>query len=251
MNLHNKVISYDDRRDLIIPGNAQETVEFCAKQFIQIGNEAIYQRGFYTVALSGGSTPKAIFQLLSKPPYAEQLDWNKVLVFWSDERSVGPDDPESNYKMAMTSGLEKLPIKKENIFRMKAESNIEDNAEEYEKKILEMVPNGVFDLLMLGMGDDSHTASLFPHTVALHVVERLVVPNEVPQKATWRMTLTYTCINQARHIVIYVIGKNKAETVAKVLQSNYDPETFPVQAVGTKKNKALWILDRDAASKIS
>lgn len=247
--LWNEMIkSFDARRDIVIPGGSQETVQFCTRQFLQIGKEAIRQRGAFVVALSGGQTPQAIFSNLSRPPYREMLDWTKVFCFWSDERSVPPDHPDSNYHNAMKAGLAQLPIPKEQIFRMPAEENIEKNALTYERLIREKVPSLNFDLIMLGMGEDGHTASLFPHTPALHTTYRLVVANYVPEKKTWRMTMTYECIQQALHICLAVMGENKAHMVAQALTGPYEPENWPVQRVGTPTHKALWILD-SAASK--
>lgn len=237
---------FDKRRDMIIPGNAQETVIFCAKQFLQIGRKSIEKNGFFSVALSGGSTPNAIFKEISKPDHAQSLDWSKVLCFWSDERSTPPNHSESNYFNAMQSGLAALPILPENIFRMPAEKDIEENALAYEQLIRQKLPSLQFDLMMLGMGEDGHTASLFPRTHGLHTTNRLVIANYVPQKHTWRMSMTYECINMAKTICIYVIGANKANAVVKVLLGSYDPDNLPIQRIGTPSHKAIWILDTAA-----
>ncbi len=242
--------SLDERRDIIIPGNMEKTIHFCVQQFLETGLEAIEERGLFTVALSGGQTPNAIFKELSNPSYQKALDWTKVLCFWSDERSVPPTDPESNYAMAMKSGLAKLPLPQENIFRMVAENDIEENALAYEELIREKVPSVSFDLLMLGMGEDGHTASLFPRTHGLHTKDRLVIANYIPQKHTWRMSLTYECIHAAKVISIYAMGKNKSEMVAQALTSAYDPDNIPIQRVGTPHHKALWILDNEASEKL-
>lgn len=242
-----KIGSFDKRRDLIIPGNDLETIHFSVCQFLEIGREAIQERGAFSVALSGGNTPHAIFRELSKPSHQSALDWSKVLLFWSDERSVPPTDPESNYYSAMQAGLSSLPIKQENVFRMVAEKDIEENALAYEQLIKQKVSSLHFDLMMLGMGEDGHTASLFPCTNALHARDRLVVANYVPQKQTWRMTMTYECIHRARTICIYALGAKKAHMVANVLLGPYDPEQFPVQRIGTPMHKALWILDNTAS----
>ncbi|MDP1879701.1 MAG: 6-phosphogluconolactonase [Parachlamydiaceae bacterium] len=250
-NIHNhqQIFSIDDRRELIIPGNLNETIQFCVNQFLEIGNQAIREKDFFTVALSGGSTPSAIFKELAKEGNREKIDWNKVLCFWSDERSVPPNNPENNCYSAMQSGLNQVPLLPEHIYRMQAEKNIQQNSLFYEKLIHEKVPNNRFDLIMLGMGEDGHTASLFPHTDALQVSDRLVIENEVPQKNTWRMTFTYPCINQAHHICIYVLGKNKAKMVREVLiDSENNFENLPIQKIGTEENKALWILDQEASS---
>ena len=245
-----KIRSFDKRRDLIIPGDAQETIHFSVCQFLEMGREAIQQRGVFSVALSGGNTPQAIFQELCKPSHQSALDWSKVLFFWSDERSVPPTDPESNYYSAMQSGISSLPVKQENVFRMVAEKDIEANALAYEQLIKQKVSSLHFDLMMLGMGEDGHTASLFPCTNALHARDRLVVANYVPQKQTWRMTMTYECIHMSRTICIYALGAKKAHMVANVLSGPYDPEQFPVQRIGTPMHKALWILDHAASERL-
>lgn len=245
-----EVKSFDKRRELIIPGDADETVLFCARQFIQIGQESLAERNLLTVALSGGHTPNAIFKEISKPEYTDSLDWSKVFFFWSDERSVPPTHPESNYFNAMQSGLAKLPLPSQNIFRMPAEQDIEKGALAYEEMIKEKVPSLSFDMVMLGMGEDGHTASLFPRTVGLHNSSHLVIPNYIPQKHTWRMTLTYECIHKAKHICIYVIGPSKATAVATVFNNAYDPDNLPIQKVGTADHKALWIMDDAASEKL-
>lgn len=235
------------RQEIIIPGNLEETIQFSVNQFLEIGNKAIQDRGAFYVALSGGSTPHAIFHELSESNHRSTLDWSKVTCFWSDERSAPPTTTENNYYSAMQAGLGKLSLKKENIFRMVAEKEIEKNALAYENLIREKVPSLQFDLLMLGMGEDGHTASLFPFTQGLHAKDRLVIANHVSQLNTWRMSMTYECIHLARTICIYALGEKKAKMVATVLQGPYDPEKYPVQKIGTAEHKAFWILDKDSA----
>jgi 6-phosphogluconolactonase len=249
-NWQQKLKHFDEKRDIIIPGDREEPLHFCVQQFLEIGREAIASRGLFAVALSGGQTPNAIFRKLSHPLYRKAVDWTKVLCFWSDERSVPPDHPESNYGMAMEAGLTALPLLNQHIFRMVAEKDIEEEALKYEQLIRNWVPSGRFDLMMLGVGEDGHTASLFPKTHALHAKNRLVVANHVPQKQTWRMSLTYECIHLSRCICIYALGKNKAPIVAQTLAGPYDPDNWPVQRVGTPHCKAFWILDNEAASQL-
>lgn len=246
-----KIRPYDDRRDIIIPGDEEETVAFCTRQWIQIGQEAISKRGQFAVALSGGHTPNAIFKELSKPENIKSLDWSKVLCFWSDERSVPPTDPESNYHAAMQAGFATLPLKPENIFRMQGEGAIEEHAKAYEELIRKQLPSFQFDLIMLGMGEDGHTASLFPHTEGLHAAAgRLVIANFVPQKNTWRMSFTYECIQQGKVICIYAMGSKKAAMVAKVLTGSYEPDLLPIQRIGTPDRPATWILDTAASAQL-
>lgn len=238
--------SWDNRRDIAHPGDKEETLTFAVEHFINCGKEAINTHGFFIVALSGGSTPKAIFEKLSSTGYSSELDWTKVLLFWGDERSVPPTNSDSNFRMAMDAGLKTLSIPSDHIFRMEAEENIEENARAYEEQINEALGPRPFDLIMLGMGEDGHTASLFPGTKALNEKTALVVANEVPEKKTWRMTLTYPCINRAKNIVLYVVGKSKAAMLKQVFLEKHEPP-FPVSLIGSPGNKALWVLDSDAA----
>lgn len=230
----------DERRKIIVPGDEETTVQYAVDHFVTLAQRAIVDHGAFFVALSGGSTPKRIYAEL--PKYKDVVDWKRVFLFWSDERSVPPEDPESNYHMAMTSGLEKLGIPDNQIFRMHAEVDIEENAKAYEKQIRKTIGIRTFDLIMLGMGDDGHTASLFPGTKGLTVQDRLVIANEVPQKNTWRMTFTFPLINSAQ-AVFYVLGKNKAKPLASVFQG----DSLPAARVGTREHPALWIVDNAAA----
>jgi len=246
-----QIQAFDERRDIVIPGNKMQTINFCVQQFIDIAQHAIKDHGSFSVALSGGSTPKSIYEQLTTGENREKIDWKKVYLFWSDERAVPPDNIESNYRMAMEAGFSKVPIPAENVFRMVVENHIDEHAKEYEKLIKSKVHSGQFDLVMLGMGEDGHTASLFPKSHGLHTPDRYVVANYVQQMHVWRMTMTYECINAAKHISIYVLGKNKAEMVKRVLSGPFDPDELPIQNVGTPTHKALWILDSEAASQIS
>ncbi|GAB5411705.1 MAG: 6-phosphogluconolactonase [Chlamydiales bacterium] len=223
----------------IVPGNKEETLAYAVNHWIETAKKAIAKNGSFRVALSGGSTPKAIYEKLSQE-HTNSIDWSKVHLFWGDERTVPPTDPESNYKMAMDAGLAKLPIPKNQIHRMVAETNIEENATAYEQLL-----STPLNLVMLGMGEDGHTASLFPNTAALSEKSRLVIPNLIPQKNTTRMTLTFPAINQAHAIVFYVLGDSKKDMIKKIF---HEPEhEFPSQLIGTPQNKALWILDSSAA----
>lgn len=239
--------SWDERRDIAHPGDQSQALVFAVEHFLNCAKEAIKKHGHFAVALSGGSTPKKIFEMLSSAPYSSEIDWSKVLLFWGDERSVAPTDPESNFRMAMDAGLKSLSIPPAHIFRMEAEDNLEVSAKLYETKIQEALGPRPFDLVMLGMGEDGHTASLFPGTTALNVKDALAVANEVPQKNTWRMTLTYPCINRAQNVAIYVLGKSKADMVGKVFLETHEPP-YPVSLIGTPQNKALWVVDTEAGA---
>lgn len=245
-----KITPWDERRDLVIPGDNHSTTLFCTDHWISVCNKSISDHGAFYVALSGGSTPKAIFERITSPPYDNRIDWSKVHLFWSDERAVLPEHPDSNYHMAMQAGLQKMPIPKEQIHRMQAEKDIEAHALSYEKTIQSVLKGRPFDLVMLGMGEDGHTASLFPHTKALTETQRLVAANFLPEKNIWRMTFTYRCINAASHIALYVLGAGKKHILVEVLCSPDQFDRLPVQKVGTKEHHALWIVDEAAASEI-
>lgn len=237
--------SFDERRDLIILENKEKAISFSIDEFLKIAKDAIQENDKFTVALSGGSTPKAIYEGV----YAKgrnSLDWSKVWLFFGDERAVPPTDPDSNYHMAMQA-FGKLPIPKHQIFRMEAEGDIRKKAKEYEKIIETHVGPDLFDLVMLGMGEDGHVASLFPETEALKIQGEAVAANFVPQKNSFRMTLTFDCINNSSHIHLYVFGSAKKEMVKRVLMPPSKAPILPAELVGTSAQKALWILDQDAA----
>ncbi len=235
-----------DCAQLLIPGDLETTYRAGCRHFVDVCKEAIFRRGAFFVALSGGSTPKALYTLLTKPPYREQIEWGKVWLFWSDERSGPPTDPESNYNMALLSGFSKVAIPEGQIHRMEATGDLPKNALAYEEKIRSLLYGQPFDLVMLGMGEDGHVASLFPGTEALLVKDHLVAANFVPQKNSMRMTLTFSCINEARVIVVYILGDSKKERVYDALM--HPEKDYPIQHVGTPSHPALWILDEKAAA---
>lgn len=234
---------WDNRRDYAVPGDAKETVAWAADHWIHSAERAIQQRGRFAVALSGGSTPKAIYETLRK----KKLDWTKIWLFWSDERNVPQDHADSNYRMAMES-LGSMPIPASQIIRMQTEKDIETAAFDYEEKIKHHLGKHLFDLVMLGVGEDGHTASLFPNTAALHST-RLVAANYLPDKKTWRMTLTFPAIEQSSQAVIYAIGAAKQKIVPQVLKAPIE-SPFPASRIGTPEHKALWVMDLEAAKKI-
>lgn len=245
--LQSIIKGYDERRNIARPGGYEETVDFAVQHLLDSAKRAIAQKGLFSVALSGGSTPKAIFSALSRAEKRGEVDWKRVLLFWSDERLVPPDHPDSNYRMAMEAGLSHLPIPLENIHRMRGEEEPEAEALKYEKLIGEKLQGAPFDLVTLGMGNDGHTASLFPKTHALHSVGRKVVANFIPKMECWRLTMTFECINEAKESAIYLLGEGKAATIREIFTSPYDPDRFPIQKIGTPKRKALFIMDDDAA----
>lgn len=241
---------WDDRRNLIIPGNNTASVIFCIEHFEAIAKQSIQDHGAFYVALSGGSTPKAIFEHLTVHSLLSEAEWSKIHIFWSDERAVPPTHADSNYKMAMDAGLAKMPIPRDQIHRMQAEDNIEVNAQQYEQQIKKTLKNRPFDLIMLGIGDDGHTASLFPHTEGLKTIGKLIVANYLPEKEVWRMTMTFECINSARNIAVYVLGAQKKFILSDIFFSQEEFDRLPAQRIGSKAHKALWIADEAAAMEL-
>src|SRR3569833_1811385 len=186
-----------------------------AEQLVDIAEDAVAKRGQARIAISGGSTPKAAFQLLANPgqPWLRRMPWAELEIYWVDERTVPPDHPESNYRMTREAMLDKVPLKSEQIHRMEDELAPEVASARYESLLrntfrLEGAETPRFDLVQLGMGDDGHTASLFPHTEAIHEMGRLVTANKVPLKETWRITLTWPVINQASSVFFLIGGAN-------------------------------------------
>jgi len=228
-----------------------------ARLFASHVEQAVATRGVARVAISGGSTPKGMFELLADPtkPFAETIPWDKLQLFWVDERCVPPTHPESNYLMTKTALLDKVGILPQNVFRMEGELDPEEAANRYEAAIrnslkLEGAESPHFDLVLLGMGDDGHTASLFPHTAAINEMGRLVVANHVPQKDTWRISLTWPVINASAEVAFELVGAGKAGILAQVLTGPRDPETLPSQLIRPTNGKLLFLLDEAAASKL-
>jgi 6-phosphogluconolactonase len=238
--------------------DAEAVSRAAAEEFVRRAAEAIAARGRFTVALSGGSTPRRLYQLLAGAPYRGQVDWGRVDVFWGDERSVPPDDKESNYRMAREAMLAALALPAGHVHRMEAErADRAVAAREYQDEIARVFGvdvNGespAFDLILLGMGPDGHTASLFPHTAALGETKRWVVVNHVPQHHTDRMTLTYPVLDRAREVLFLVAGPDKAEPLAEVLQGPPDPQRLPSQRVRPANGQLLFFVDRAAAARLT
>ncbi|MDE3046054.1 MAG: 6-phosphogluconolactonase [Verrucomicrobiota bacterium] len=234
--------TWDPRRNIIVAGEKSKAIARAAEHWIHTAKRSILQTGRFAVALSGGSTPQAIYQEIAVN-YATAIDWSKVHLFWSDERAVPSDHPRSNYHSAMESGLKTLPIPLSQIHRMKGEDK---DAAGYEDLIRRELSPRLFDLVMLGVGEDGHTASLFPRTTALEEELKLVTSNYIPDQNEWRLTLTIPCINQSAQVAFYAFGESKQAIVPLVLNAAIK-SSFPASAIGTPEKKALWILDVAAA----
>ena len=234
----------------------QELFGAAAEEVVRTAQEAVADRGRFTIALSGGSTPKSLFNLLASNARTT-LPWDKMFFFWGDERHVAPTDPDSNFRMADEAMLSKIPVAPGNIFRIEAENpDASAAAAAYEKtlrKFFQLGSDGVprFDLILLGMGPDGHTASLFPLTAALQEKSRLVVANWVEKLKTNRLSLTLPVLNAARCVTFLVSGTDKAVVLKSVLEEAVPGEQYPAKMVRPTDGKLVWLLDRAAASALS
>jgi len=224
-----------------------------AELFVELTKAAVAARGRFTVALSGGSTPRGLFEDLAATK-SGTLPWDKMFFFWGDERHVPPDDPQSNYRMAQEALLSKVPVPAANVFRIPAEdSDASLAAASYEATLRKFfqLGNGQlprFDLILLGMGPDGHTASLFPETKALTETSHLVVANWVEKLHTYRITLTAPVLNAAREVDFLIAGHDKADAVREVLEGSGSPELYPSKLVKPTDGKLLFIMDEGAAT---
>lgn len=240
-------------RDIKVVKNADALSSLAANLFVDLARESITIRGSFTVALAGGSTPRKLYSLLASERYRHEIDWNRVSIFFGDERHVPPDSDESNFRMANETLLAPLGINPKNIHRWRAElSDTFIAADQYQVELAELLGsrNGSLDLVLLGLGDDAHTASLFPNTSALSENKRLAIANWVEKLNAYRLTLTPKAINAARNIVFLVSGKEKAEAVTQVLEGEFRPDDFPAQLIIPDHGTVYWLLDEAAASLI-
>ena len=215
--------------------------------------QAIAERGVFHAALSGGNTPNALFRLISSPELAGQFDWPHIHLWWSDERYLPLASPELNFNMADGALVSRIDIPSGNVHRVRVELAAGDAAADYEQAITQLVapagdpPLPAFDLILLGLGDDGHTASLFPGTVAALPADRLVAAHFVPKVNMQRITFTPRLINAARHVMFLVSGRSKAEILQRVIHGPYQPDVLPSQLVAPVAGDLTWMLDADAA----
>ncbi len=225
-----------------------------AQYIVRLASESIVMHGRFTIALSGGSTPRKLYSLLGSEPYRSQIDWALVEIFWSDERCVPPDSEDSNYRMARETLLSNIPIAAKQVHRMPADQPDRDVASQAYTLELQGTfgTDGIprFDLIQLGMGPEGHTASLFPHQPSLHEQQRLVMPVITPKPPPPRLTFTPPLLNAARHILFLVTGADKSDAVHAVLEGEYNPDEYPAQIVRPKDGEVTWMLDTAAAEKL-
>lgn len=223
-----------------------------AERFVCAAVRSVAMRGTFFVALSGGGSPKGMYELLGSAEFSGLIPWTRTELFFSDERCVPPESDQSNYRMVNEALLSVVPIPEGNIHRFRGEDPPEAAAEQYEQEIHDVVGESPrFDLILLGLGADTHTASLFPNTPALREAGRHAAANYVEKLGQYRLTMTLPLINQAESVIILTFGEDKAAAVAEALCGPVDVERHPVQAVHPAYGRALWIVDQAAASKIT
>lgn len=241
--------------EIRILSTPQELFGAAAEEVVRTAKEAVEQRGRFAIALSGGSTPNSLYNLLATNARTS-LPWDRMFFFWGDERHVPPTDPDNNYRSADEAMLSKIPVAPGNVFRIETENpDAAAAAEAYEKtlqKFFALEPGKIprFDLILLGMGPDGHTASLFPGTAALEEKSRLVVANWVEKLKTSRLTFTLPVLNAARCVTFLVSGVDKAPALNAVLKGDAPGEQYPAKLVQPSPGSLIWLVDRAAASEL-
>ena len=240
--------------NILISDNLELLSRAAAELFIEDSKQAVSQRGRFLVALSGGSTPMELYKLLAQSPYREQVDWTRVHVFWGDERCVPMEDLENNYRQARDVLLNQVSIPKENIHRVLSDLEPVATAEDYARVLKDFASPPLdwprFDLVLLGMGEDGHTASLFPGSEVNVTSPTLAVTAQYQNRPAHRVTLTPLVFNAARRIIFLVNGKSKSQTLANVLYGEYQPEKLPAQRIHPADGELIWMVDQSAASKL-
>ena len=232
-----------------------------AELFVAASIESIGAADRFAVALSGGSTPQSLYALLATDAYATRVDWSRVHIFWGDERSVPPSSPESNYRMTRAALLARVPVPAANVHRIRGEDEPAAAAAAYERKLRELFATPVgeprtttgarFDLVLLGLGKDGHTASLFPRSAAVRETRRWAVAEDLADLSMSRVTLTPVVINAAAEIAFLVCGREKSATLKRVLEGPSEPDALPAQAIAPRAGRLRWLVDADAAADLA
>lgn len=237
----------DDIGGIRVFPDVASLAQVAAEQFVELARGAVETRQRFLVGLSGGNTPKPLYELLATKRFAEKIDWARVQVFFTDERCVSPDHPDSNYKMAAAALLDGVSIPPTNVHRIRGELPPTDAAALYREELRRVLgESGRFDLILLGMGTDGHTASLFPGSVALEEGDKEVVAPYVEALQAWRITLTLPVINASRHVLFLVGGSEKAGALSRVLSG----EPLPAGLVKPAAGALTWFVSRDAAGSV-
>ena len=239
--------------DITIYPDSEHFVDGSADFIAGLAARAVAERGRFAIALSGGSTPRPIYARLATGAYAERIDWPRVHIFFGDERCVPPDDSRSNYRMAREALLDHVPLPPGNIHRIRGEDDPAQAALAYAQEVQRLFRSAsapAFDLICLGMGENGHTASLFPGTAALREQVQWVVPQYVEVMTTWRVTFTTVLINAARHIAFFAAGTGKADVLWRVHAGPYQPDVLPSQLIQPDHGQLHWLVDAAAGAKV-
>lgn len=238
-----------EKGKVVVVPDTSSLYQAAAEMVVQSAADSITQRSRFTIALSGGSTPKALYSLLATEPWRNRIDWSKTHFFWGDERWVPSSDKQSNYRMAYEALLSRIPVPAANIHRVQTDSgNPSVSADEYEQEIRKFFGDPQFDFNLLGIGTNGHTASLFPHRPTLKRLDRLVVADYIDEVKMNRITFTVPLINDSRSIVFLVSGKEKAAVLNEVLRGPEDPERLPSQLIRADAGgNLIWLIDAAAA----
>jgi 6-phosphogluconolactonase len=250
-------MSANPHREIHVFPDAAAIARRASELFLEIAKSTVADHNIFNVALAGGSTPKALNLLLAAEPLRSQIPWDKMKIFFGDERHAAPTDPDSNFRMATETVLSKVSLKPEQVHRIKGEyPDTEKAAQEYEQLLRAefnlaagQLPR--FDLMFLGMGNEGHTLSLFPGTKALHDNGRLVMRNWIGKLYTERVTCTAPVANNSALVIFMIAGADKAPALKAVLEGPYEPEQLPSQLINPTNGKLLWLLDTAAASMLS
>jgi 6-phosphogluconolactonase len=243
----------DAGSNVFVFDDAESVARAAAARIAELARESVEARGLFTVALSGGNTPRRVYGLLAGEEFGEGIDWPNVHVFFGDERTVPPDHAESNYRMANEALLSRVPLPPANVHRIEGLGDSAANASAYESEMRGLFGDAEWprlDQVLLGMGDDGHTASLFPGTEVLNESRLWVAPNWVEKLGAWRVTLTAPAINAARHVTFLVTGAAKAERLREVLKGERDPSRLPSQLIRPSDGTLEWYVDRAAAASL-
>jgi 6-phosphogluconolactonase len=239
----------------IVPDRERLT-ETAAEHIARLASEAIAANGMFSIALSGGSTPQPLYTLLASGRFAKRIEWSQVHVFWGDERCVPPDNPQNNYRMAREALLDAVPLPPANAHRIRGEDDPNQASSRYEEELRAFFgsnptdgsPRTGFDLVLLGMGENGHTASLFPGSPAVTELVRWVMAQYVEAVSMWRITLTPIVINAAKNITFLVSGIEKSRRLRDVLEGPMQPRVLPAQIIKPKQGRLMWLVDKAASS---
>jgi 6-phosphogluconolactonase len=240
------------RFEIRVLPDLEKAARAAALELAATASDAFSDRGIFRLALSGGSTPRVLFDTLTRPPFSRRIDWRKARVFFVDERCVPPSNERSNYRLAKEHLLDPLGVPERNVFRMRGEEEPRLAARDYDRVLRTEFGRGVprFDLVLLGLGADGHTASLFPRTRALDEKRKWAAANYLPLQKEWRLTLTFPVLNAARRVIFLVAGAEKASVVSALLTKKPGYRKLPASRVRPTRGSLVWIIDESAAAQL-